>query len=134
MALESPEGSLPVETASGASARMKRISLVIPSSADHSFNSEDIETYRSALEEHAGQTPVEVVLAGAVEPMQGALEGSPAVCASPEGQGRVSSLRAGLRAASGDCLVVLDPERRYPPEALGQLLDGLNSTGADLAI
>jgi dolichol-phosphate mannosyltransferase len=113
---------------------MMRISLIIPLSPDITIESCDIESYRHVLQEQAGRSSVEVVLAGSSKNTQPtAPDGSPTVI-SVAGDGRVDSLRAGLRAASGEFLVVLDPQRRYPPEALTQIVEGLSSTEADLAI
>ena len=113
---------------------MMRISLIIPLSSDSTIDSADIQTYKAALQRHAGPTPVELVLAGAVASSPAEVGGSPTVLAATVSDGRVNSLRAGLEAATGDYLVVMDPERRYPPEAVGQLFRGLCSADADLGI
>jgi dolichol-phosphate mannosyltransferase len=112
---------------------MMRISLIVPESADKASDAQWIEAYRDALLEHAGAFPVEVVLSGVGESSVSALGRSPIVLA-PAGGGRVDRLRAGLETASGEVLVVVDPERSYPPEAIAQLVDGLISAEADLAI
>lgn len=113
---------------------MMRISLVIPLSLDSTIDSAGIETFQNVLRDHAGQASVEVVLATTVGNSQARPDGLPAVVVETAEEGRVKLLRAGLNSASGDYLVVLDPERRYPPEALSQLIEGLSSTDADLGI
>src|SRR4051812_33271225 len=104
---------------------MTRISLIIPLSSDSIVEAADIESYRNTLQGQAGPDPVEVILAG---PSADALAANPGIAASVVsvvGDGRVDCMRAGLRVASGDYLVVLDPRRSYPPEALRQIVEGL---------
>jgi dolichol-phosphate mannosyltransferase len=117
----------------GATARMMRISLIIPVSPGRDLDTEQIEAYRDALREHTGPSPVEVVVAGPDGDALEALSGPPIVLAAT-GTGRVDRLRAGLEAASGEIQVVIDPERPYPPESIAQLVEGLCSAEADLAI
>jgi dolichol-phosphate mannosyltransferase len=112
---------------------MMRISLIVPESADKASDAQGIEAYRDALQEQAGAFPVEVVLSGPDESSPSARFRSPVVLAPARG-GRVDCLRAALEAASGEVLVVVDPERSYPPEAIAQLIEGLISAEADLAI
>jgi dolichol-phosphate mannosyltransferase len=112
---------------------MMRISLIIPISPNRPIHREDLVSCISSLRSQSAGSLAEVVLSGAVEEPEANFAGVPVVLASA-GESRVSRLRAGLQAASGDVLVVMDPERRYPPEAIAQLIDELRATNADLAI
>ena len=50
------------------------------------------------------------------------------------GTGRIAALREGMDAASNELLVVLDPHRAYTPQAIVEVIEGLLTSDADLAI
>jgi dolichol-phosphate mannosyltransferase len=113
---------------------MVRISLIIPFGSQSAPADVDIESLRHALSEQVGVSSVEVILAGEDADLQHAIEAGSITTIPMTDKGRVDCLRAGIRAATGDLLVILDPSRSYPAEALGEIVQGLRRSDADLAI
>jgi dolichol-phosphate mannosyltransferase len=113
---------------------MDRISLVVPVSANGAFARLDLEAYRRALCEHGPFAHVEVVLAGDLLGQVLPPPGDDLILVETLGAPRVSALRLGMEAATGDPVVVVDPNRPYPPEALLQVVDRLLSSPAEVAI
>jgi dolichol-phosphate mannosyltransferase len=113
---------------------MTRISLVIPLVRRKPPVELDIESYRQALEEQVGTSSVEVILSGeAGEPCWSSKADS-LIVLPHTGRNDLECLREGMRVATGEIVVVLDPSRRYAPEALGQVVQELRHTRADVAI
>ena len=111
---------------------MQSISLIVPISSASALA--DVESYRRALEEQVDACSVEVILAGDVATPEQNLQAVAPIIVPAEGEGRVSAFRAGMKAASSDLLVVLDPQRSYPPQTLVQVIEGLRTSEADLVI
>ncbi len=121
-----------------------RLSLILPIVAGRSLPDEDLADLRRILEDGGAFESVEVILAG------GRGNGSaPAACpdgtTGAAGQGGIarvevepsdwSSLaRAGLAAATGDHLMVLDLDRHYVPESLPRVIDPVRMGCTDLAV
>ena len=116
-----------------------RLSLILPLNRGRTLSGETIAEYRRILEQGKGFESIEVVTAGMSDV---GLEGS-----WPDGQGLgVSthvetdgsdwsvSARAGLAAATGDHLVVLDVDRHYPPESLHRVVGPVWEGDSDLAV
>lgn len=117
-----------------APALMESISLIIPISATGTLSNLDIASYRRVLEEKAHASTVEVILAGDVVAAEHAHQAADPIIIAAAGQGRIGALREGMNAASRELLVVLDPQRSYPPDALVEVIEGLRTSDADLAI
>ena len=113
---------------------MARISLVIPLTCRKTPVDLDIESYRRALEEQAGVTSVEVILSGEAGEPGSSSEADCLIVVPMNGKNQLECLRAAMRVATGEIVVVLDPSRRYAPEALGQVVKALRHARADVAI
>jgi dolichol-phosphate mannosyltransferase len=94
------------------------VSLIVPLSAHKAIGREDLREYERELDSYPGVSEVEVIIMGG----------------STDGDGRVGALRSAIEAARGDVLIIVDPRRRYEPEALSSVLNGLNESDADLVI
>jgi dolichol-phosphate mannosyltransferase len=113
---------------------MVSISLIIPHSLGRTKANFDIEAYRRVLRQQAGVSSVEVIHAGKFDGLDEDLKRDSGVLLAAADEGRVKRLRVGMEAASGDVIIVIDPERPYPPAALLELLQGLNASDAEMAI
>ena len=113
---------------------MHRISLIVPFGSAGMLADEELLAYRRVLDEQDNRYPVEIILAGGVDSQQGERWDDSLVVVAANGEGPVGALRAGIEAASGEMVVVLDPRRLYPPEALVQVVEALNASGSDLVI
>ena len=113
---------------------MERISLIIPFGSAGSLSDDDLDAYRNALDEQDGCIPLEVILAGELGGRQSLHQSNSPVLVPTSGEGPVGALRAGIEAASGELLVVLDPRRSYPPEALVQVVEALRGSDTELVI
>lgn len=118
----------------GASSHMGRISLIVPVAPRHTVSRQRLDSYRRVLLEQGGFESVEVILAGQVHAIDPSAEEQPLTRVLATETARVGALRAGMREASGEYLVVLDPRRSYPPEALLKVIEPIRSRAADLAV
>jgi dolichol-phosphate mannosyltransferase len=112
---------------------MDSISLIVTGTSTRPEQPFDPGPYEAALREQGGYSTVEVIFAGGRTSSDPAEEHGVATM-SGEGNGSVFGLRAAIGAASNDVLVILDSRRRYRPEALVQVLNGLRETETELAI
>jgi dolichol-phosphate mannosyltransferase len=113
---------------------MQSISLIVLNTLSGSAATLDIPTCRQMLQELAGEARVEIILAGAVDDRDHPGNGvEPRVVPTPADE-PVGALRAGIQAASGELLVVLDSRRSYSPSALAQVVGRLRNSEAELAI
>lgn len=113
---------------------MRSISLIVLNSTHDAASRPVIASYRRALQEMAGEPSVEVILADShPRSVSAAWEGDDTL-PRVHGEGPIGALRAGIEAASGEFLVVLDPSRSYAPSALVEVVDRLSSSQLDLAI
>jgi dolichol-phosphate mannosyltransferase len=113
---------------------MQSISLIVLASSPGATARVDLPNCRRVLQEQAGELPLEIILAGAVEEADVSLAEHDGTLIEAPAVGRVGALRAGIHAASGELLVVLDSGRSYPPAALGEVVERLRNSEADLAI
>lgn len=113
---------------------MSRISLIVPVTRDEPFRNGELETYQRLLMGREGVDAVEVVFAGGTPTDRPPLAVHPMIQVVDDAANHVSLLRRGLAAAQGDVLIVLDPAREYAPEAILQVLDSLQESGADLVV
>jgi dolichol-phosphate mannosyltransferase len=113
---------------------MLRISLIIPPSRSNLPLDIDIESYRHALEEQVSLASVEVILSGEADDRLRSTSANSSVAVPSHSKSDLECVRAAMRVATGDIIVVLDPSRRYAPEALGQVVHALRHARADLAI
>ena len=124
---------------SEALASAERLSLILPLAQGRALSGEAIAEYRRIFEQGRGFGSIEIVTVG-IRDVSGADPG-------PDGQGLGDSLhintdgsdwsvsaRAGLNAATGDHLVVLDVERQYPPESLHRVVSPVWEGACDLAV
>ena len=113
---------------------MQSISLIVLASSPGAATKLDLSPYRRVLQERAGAAPVEMIIATAALDQHAPLPGIDPAIRQVRGDGRVGALRAGIDAASGELLVVLDSARSYAPSALGEVTDRLRHGETDLAI
>ena len=113
---------------------MESISLIIPTTETDVPKETDIASYRRVLLDQAHACAVEVILAGdfsAAANMPGAGD---SIVIPMAGTEKLAALREGMDAASNELLVVLDPQRSYPPQAIIEVISGLLASDADFAI
>src|SRR6266446_5183433 len=107
---------------------MALVSLILPVASGPAPQVERIDSFRDALE-GLGHT-VEVIVAGGPRtPLAG-----PWRAVGADRPELAVATVAGLRAARGDVLIVLDPKRGYAPEVLRRLVEPLLAERADLVI
>ena len=113
---------------------MVSISLIIPISETNVLTGTEIASYRRVLRDQAHASSVEVILAGDVSAAAHASGASDSILIPTAGTGKIAALREGMDAASNELLVVLDPHRAYPPQAIIEVIEGLLISDADFAI
>jgi dolichol-phosphate mannosyltransferase len=113
---------------------MESISLILPLASRSELTPRLIDAYMHVLQENGGFDSVEVIFAGGHAHQEEGVGAHPQTRVLTTVADRVGSMRAGLDEAAGKYLVVLDPERPYPPEALMQVIKPLRLREADLAI
>jgi dolichol-phosphate mannosyltransferase len=110
----------------------ERLSLILPIIAGRSLSEGAVADLRRILEDGAAFESVEVIIACDRGDGLGTDDGLAKIVAEP---GDWSSLaRAGLAAATGDHLMVLDVDRHYLPESLRQVIDPVRMGRSDLAV
>jgi dolichol-phosphate mannosyltransferase len=114
-------------------ARMDSISLIVTGTSLRPDRKFDPVPYVQALEEQGSVSAVEVLIAGRAKPGDSAPEDELAGPASSR-EGSVHALRSAIEGASHDILLIMDARRSYQPEALLQVVQGLQSTDTELAI
>ena len=113
---------------------MESISLIIPISETNVPTGTEIASYRRVLRDQAHASSVEVILAGDFSAAAHAPGASDSILIPTAGTGKIAALREGMDAASNELLVVLDPHRAYPPQAIVEVIEGLLISDADFAI
>ena len=107
---------------------MPRISLILPTSPTDGPVGPRIGPWRLGLERAGHEVEVLLVCAGGIE------SGSGWRGVAAEAPGLSSAAVTGLRAATGEILLVLDPRLGHAPEDLARLVAPLAEGRADLAI
>ncbi|MBV8310999.1 MAG: GtrA family protein [Planctomycetaceae bacterium] len=113
---------------------MKSISLIIPISGTDVPTGTEIASYCRVLRDQAHASSVEVILAGDFSAAVHAPGATDSILIPTAGTGKIAALREGMDAASNELLVVLDPHRAYPPQAIVEVIEGLLISDADFAI
>lgn len=120
------------------------VSLILPQTPGSTLPRQIVAEYRRILEEEAGFQSVEVIIpsVGNHDGSNGSINGF----RSDDQRGELATtvraddgewpglVRAGLGAATGDHLVVLDVTRHYPPESLLHVIGPVRSAEFDLAV
>jgi dolichol-phosphate mannosyltransferase len=125
-------------------ARKSSVSLIVPVPAGGSLTGGQLAECRGILEEGGHFDSVEVIVAreAAAVAENGVARGAPfdeppvagATYVSAEGCDWSGLVRAGLRASTGEHLVVLDVGRRYAPGALRHIVAPVRAGQCDLAV
>jgi len=127
-----------------ATVRRGRVSLIVPLAPAGAVPGRKVAEYREILEEKGNFESVEVIVAtgtdqapchgvpGDSRPEDGFADFATHVVA--EGREWSALVRAGLRASTGDHLVVLDLRRHYSPESLTQVIAPVRTGEFDLAV
>jgi dolichol-phosphate mannosyltransferase len=111
---------------------MARVSLVLPTTPQIPLSPERVHSFQRDLEDAGHSVEVVVVSPADAAPAEGF---DPLWRRVETGQlGLAAVATEGLRAASGDLLVVLDPSMGYASADLSRVLEPLASGEADLAI
>jgi dolichol-phosphate mannosyltransferase len=123
---------------------MGNVSLILPMAPGSTLTVHAVAEIRGILQEEAGFQSVEVIICRGDEdaPRDGQTDdphfkddfGALATSISTESSEWPVLVRAGLRAASGEYLVVLDVNRHYAPESLVRVLDPVRTGQFDLAV
>jgi dolichol-phosphate mannosyltransferase len=128
--------------------RSGSVSLILPLVSGRTLPSDEVARFRKILEEKDSFDTVEVVIT------RGADAGSPNSVAEAdsgrlqaprsngkdvrqivvEGQAWGALARAGMLAATGEYLIVLDLERQYSPELLTRLIEPVCTSEGDLSV
>jgi len=127
-----------------AAVRRGKVSLILPLAPAGALSGRKVAEYREILEEKGDFETVEVIVARGTEqaPAPGESKdsrledglGDFAKFVIAEGREWSSLVRAGLRASTGDHLVVLDLGRHYSPESLTQVIAPVRTGEFDLAV
>ncbi|WP_165219431.1 GtrA family protein [Aquisphaera insulae] len=112
---------------------MSSFSLIILVSSGDQQVKDVVAAYEEELEARFGAGCVELIHAGRVDPRSSAEQGSAGVTVEASG-GEVEAMRAAIRVATGDVIIVLDPRRSYSPRAIVDLVDALKASDSVLAI
>jgi dolichol-phosphate mannosyltransferase len=125
-------------------ARTGKVSLILPLSPAGAISARKLAEFREILQKKAQFESVEVILASGSEPApdhgissDSAHDDGLAECTRhvvADGQEWSALVRAGLNAATGQHLVVLDLGRHYSPESLSQVIAPVRAGKFDLAV
>lgn len=113
---------------------MESISLIIPVSGTDVPTEAEIASYRRVLQDEVHARSIEVIFAGDYQPDADAAVPSDVIFVPAAGAGRIAASRAGMAAASSELVVLLDPQRAYPPQAIVETISGLSCSDVDIAI
>jgi dolichol-phosphate mannosyltransferase len=113
------------------------VSLIVPLAEGSRVEAEELAEYRRALANGCASTGgVELIIASHSE--NGAASALPrgdlTINVRAEGPEWPALVQAGLNAATGDYLVVLDVERQYNPDSLAGVLAPIRAGKTDLAV
>ena len=111
---------------------MSRVSLILPTTPGDPRPDSAVLAYRSALEAAGHETEILVVTGPGIEAASPPTEIARGVVATHAGL--ASAAMAGLEAARGDILIVLDPCLGYDPADLPRIAAPLASGAADLVV
>ena len=124
--------------------RESKLSLVLPLVAGRSLSAGAVAEYRDLLRAGGHFDSVEVIVAGHADDApapagatESFIDGDPfdgTTYVTAEGREWSSIVRAGLRAASGDQLVVLDIGRNYSLKSLTDVIDPVRTGHCDIAV
>ena len=127
-----------------ASVRVGRVSLILPLLPGVALSGRSVAEYRGLLQANGDFDSVEVVVAGhkgRIDATVGTSSASfdrelddGAIHVTAEGWEWSSIVRAGLGAATGDHLIVLDVRRHYSPESLTQVVAPVRTGSCDIAV
>jgi dolichol-phosphate mannosyltransferase len=132
----------------GARTRSGRLSLILPLAPGRTVASQEVARYRQILEEEETFESVEVVIARGTqndsrnrEAVSGngasrehETNGQDVMHLSVETNAWSALARAGMLAATGDYVIVLDLERRYSPELLTRLIEPVCTGEGNLSV
>lgn len=120
---------------------MPHVSLIIAATREVSESASDIAAARQALESAGHSVEVVVGLAAGVSPASlprsedvKSEPTSPWILAHSTETGRTAAAIAGLQVASGDLLLVLNPDRGYNPAELVAVLNALNPANPEVVV
>jgi dolichol-phosphate mannosyltransferase len=126
------------------SVRVASVSLILPKTSGSTLAVPAVAEYRRILEEEAGVHSVEVIISNGRDEAHS--KGRLKTVGSEDGMGHLATyvsaeasdwpglVRAGLAAATGDHLVVLDVNRHYSPESLVDVIRPFDTAEFDLVI
>jgi dolichol-phosphate mannosyltransferase len=126
------------------SVRAGSVSLILPMANGSAPDGDDVAEYRAILENLAGFDSVEVIVSrgrrdsfksvpSPDEPL-GDASGEFGRCVWSDNSEWPTLVRAGLAAASGEHLLVLDVDRHYSPDSLIRVLEPIREDQCDLAV
>ena len=120
------------------------LSLILPLSRGQVLNQQTVDEFRQILEQDKACGPIEIIAVGGRDTSSEGLGLDPS---RPEDQISTvymhlemdegdwsAAARAGLAAATGDLLIVLDVDRNYPPESLLPLVNAMREGDLELAV
>jgi dolichol-phosphate mannosyltransferase len=129
---------------SAVSVRAGSVSLILPITNGSAPAEHDVALYRAILENQAGFESVEVIVSRgrrdarkSVQPQDEPLDDTSREfgrCVWSDNSEWPTLVRAGLAAASGEHLVVLDINRHYSPDSMLRVLDPIRDGQCDLAV
>jgi dolichol-phosphate mannosyltransferase len=128
--------------------RSGSVSLILPLVPGRALPSHEVAVYRQILEEDDSFESVEVVISRGSHALSRNPDAGPAfnrftesrshgkdvLHVVVEGEGWSLLARAGMLAATGDYLIVLDLERRYSPELLARLIEPVCTGEGNLSV
>ena len=124
--------------------RNAKVSLILPLLPGRSLSAEALAEYRELLRANGQFDSVEVIVAGhdgdpiaQARAAVGLIDGEQddgAIHVKAAGREWSSMVRAGLRAATGNHLVVLDVGRRYSPRSLTEVIAPVRTGRCDVAV
>ena len=113
---------------------MQSISLIVLMSSPGAAAKLDILSCRRVLQEQAGEAPVEIILAGAVDDRDPPLTGVDPTIVPAQGEGPVGRFARGSRPHRANSWWCSIPGGPILPQAVAQVIDRLRTSEADLAI
>ena len=122
----------------------RSVSLILPITNGSALNGNEVAEYRAILEKQTGFESVEVIVSRGRRDMLKSVQSPDEALDDPSSDfGKCvwsdtsewpTLVRAGLAAASGDHLVILDVNRHYSPDSLIRVLDPVRGNQCDLAV